>query len=114
MLGGSSDYYFDSSLQVEYENDLADFIGVSKNENYQLMYSGYDVFDLDGSTLFNVITANEARVHMLNESEFIFPNQIIPLLEMDEQYDYLGNHKRKVWAQLGIGTKFYFKVVNGL
>ncbi|RXE96100.1 hypothetical protein [Pseudoalteromonas sp. PS5] len=110
----ASDFYFDSCFQVEYENDLVDFIGVSQNENYKLFFGGYDVFDIEGSTLFAAISANESKNHSLNESEYIFPEQIITLWDMDEQYDYLGNHKRKVWAQVGIGSKSYLKVVNGL
>ena len=114
LSDGASDFYFDTCLQIEFENDLVDFIGVSQNENYKLMFGGIDAFDVDGITLFNAISANESVVHSLNESEYIFPDQIVTLWDMDEQYDYLGNHKRKVWAQIGIGTKSYLKVVNGL
>ena len=110
----ASDFYFDSCLQIEFENNLVDFIGVSQNENYQLMFGAIDVFNVDGITLFNAISANESKSHSFNESEYIFPDQIVTLWDMDEQYDYLGNHKRKVWAQVGIGTKSYLKVVNGL
>ena len=110
----ASDFYFDSCLQIEFENDLVNFIGVSQNENYQLMFGDIDVFGIDGSTLFKVISANESESHSFNESEYIFPDQIVTLWEMDEQYDYIGNHKRKVWTQLGIGTKSYLKVVSGL
>ena len=110
----ASDFYFDSCLQIEFENDLVDFIGVSQNENYQLMLGGIDVFDVEGIILFNAISANEQESHSFNESEYIFPDQIVTLWDMDEQYDYLGNHKRKVWAQVGIGTKSYLKVVNGI
>jgi hypothetical protein len=110
----ASDFYFDSCLQIEFENDLVDFIGVSQNENYQLMFGGIDVFDVEGLILFNAILANEPENHSFNESEYIFPDQIVTLWDMDEQYDYLGDHKRKVWAQVGIGTKSYLKVVNGI
>ena len=114
LSDGASDFYFDSCLQIEFENDLVDFIGVSQNENYQLLFGAIDAFDVEGITLFNAISANESKSHSFNESEYIFPDQIVTLWEMDEQYDYLGNHKRKVWAQVGIGTKSYLKVVNGL
>ncbi|MGE6435274.1 Uncharacterised protein [Shewanella baltica] len=36
--------------------------------------------------------------------------QIVTLRDMDELYDYLGDHKREVWAQVGIGTKSCLKV----
>jgi len=110
----ASDFYFDSCLQIEYENDLVDFIGVSQNPNYQLIYDGFDVFDVEGFTLFNIISANEPVSQSINESEHIFTDQIVTLWDMSEQYDYIGNHKRKVWAQVGIGTKSYLKAVNGL
>jgi hypothetical protein len=114
LSNGASDFYFDSCLQIEFENDLVDFIGVSQNESYQLLFGNIDAFDVEGITLFNAISANESKNHLCNESEYIFPDQIVTLWDMDEQYDYLGNHKRKVWAQVGIGTKSYLKVVNGL
>ncbi len=114
LSDGASDFYFDSSLQIEFENNLVHFIGVSQNENYQLLFGGIDAFDVEGITLFNAISANESMSHSFNESEYIFPDQIVTLWDMDEQYDYLGNHKRKVWAQVGIGTNSYLKVVNGL
>ncbi|MCU7977392.1 hypothetical protein L5M43_19425 [Shewanella sp. SW36] len=114
LSDGASDFYFDSCLQIEFENDLVDFIGVSQNDNYQLMFGGIDAFDVEGITLFNAISANESESHSFNESEYIFPEQIVTLWDMDEQYDNLGDHKRKVWAQVGIGTKSYLKVANGL
>ncbi|UCX05085.1 hypothetical protein [Shewanella glacialimarina] len=114
LSDGSSDFYFDRCLQIDFENDLVDFIGVSQNVNYQLMFGGIDAFDVEGITLFNAISANESESHSFNESEYIFPDQIVTLWDMDEQYDYLGNHKRKVWAQVGIGSKSYLEVANGL
>jgi hypothetical protein len=108
------DFYFDNSLQIEFEKEFVDFIGISQNDAYKVSYENIDAFDVDGARLFSAISANESKSHMLNESEYIFPEQIITLWEMDEQYDYLGSHKRKVWAQVGIGTKSYLKVVNGL
>ncbi|GGP60229.1 hypothetical protein [Shewanella saliphila] len=114
LSDGASDFYFDSCFQIEFENDLVDFIGVSQNEHYRLMFGGIDAFDVEGITLFNAVSANESEIHAFNKSEYIFPDQIVTLWDMDEQYDYLGNHKRKVWAQVGIGTKSYLKVVNGL
>jgi hypothetical protein len=114
LSDGTSDFYFDSCLQIDFENDLVDFIGVSQNVNYQLMFGGIDAFDVEGITLFNAISANESESHSFNESEYIFPDQIVTLWDMDEQYDYLGNHKRKVWAQVGIGSKSYLEVAIGL
>jgi hypothetical protein len=108
------DFYFNNSLQIEFENELVDFIGISQSSAYKVLYENIDVFDVDGASLFHVIAANESKNHTLNESEYIFPDQIITLWEMDEQYDYLGSHKRKTWAQVGIGTESYLQVVNGL
>ncbi|MFA3789770.1 hypothetical protein AB6T38_01490 [Aliiglaciecola sp. SL4] len=78
-----------------------------------MSYENIDVFDVDGVNLFHAIAVNESKSHMFNEFEYVFPDQIITLWEMEEQYDYLGNHKLKVCAQVGIGTKSYFHVVNG-
>ena len=108
------DFYFDNSLQIEFENGLVDFIGISQNDAYKVSYENTDVFDIDGAILFNSIASNEAENHTLNESEYIFPDQVVTLWDLDTQYDYLGNHKRNIWAQVGIGTKSYLQVVNGL
>ena len=108
------DFYFDNSLQIEFEKESVDFIGISQNNAYKVSYENIDVFDVDGAKLFDLIASNETGNHTLNESEYVFPDQVVTLWDLDTQYDYLGNHKRNVWAQVGVGTKSYLQVVNGL
>ena len=104
----------EQGYQIEFEKELVDFIGISQHNAYKVSYESTDVFDVEGAILFNSIASNETENHILNESEYIFPDQVVTLWDLDTQYDYLGNHKRNIWAQVGIGTKSYLQVVNGL
>lgn len=106
------DYYFSNSLQVEFHKERVDFIGVSFAEDYEALYQGNNVFDLEAYELFMLIAKNEEQDHKYNESEYLFPNQIVTLWDADEQYDRLGSEKRKVWAQMGIGSASYLKAVS--
>ena len=114
LSDGASDHYFDSCLQIEFENNSVDFIGVSHNAAFTVSYENSNVFGIEGTALFYSIESNESGNHCLNESEYLFPDQIITLWDSDFQYDYIGNHKRNVWAQVGTGTKSYFQAVNGV
>jgi hypothetical protein len=111
---GASDFYFDSCLQIEFENDCADFIGISYNLAFKVRYKNINVFNIDASKLFELIASSESQAHKFNECEYIFPDQVITLYDSDFQYDYSGNFKRMVWAQIGIGTKSYLRAVNGV
>lgn len=110
----SLDFYFNGSLQVEFENDLANFIGLALDESYLVTYNGINVFDVEASELFALISTNEPLSHSFNQTEYIFPEQIITLWDADEQYDYLGDHQRVVWGQIGLGTKTYMRGVSGV
>ena len=111
---GSLDYYFNGSLQVEFENDLVIFIGLALDESYVVTYFGVNVFDVEASELFALISAKEPQKHSFEQGEYLFPEQIITLYDADEQYDYLGNHQRAVWGQIGLGSKAYLKAVSGV
>ena len=121
ILGGSFDssrnslhYYFNGNLQVEFENELVSFIGVAIDESYVVTYLGVNVFDVEASELFTLISANEPLEHTFERSEYVFPEQIITLYDADEQYDYLGNHQRSIWGQIGLGSKAYLNAVSGV
>ncbi len=109
---GASDYYFDNAIQVEFEDDMADFIGVSYHPDYLVMYKGVNVFDTEAKDVFELIAANEDEKHLYNPSEFLFPNQIVTLWEADEQYDQIGKESRPIWAQIGVGTSSYLEAVS--
>ncbi|MFB2726866.1 hypothetical protein ACE02H_05295 [Shewanella mangrovisoli] len=111
---GSLDYYFNGSLQVEFENDLVNFIGLALDESYVVTYFGVNVFDIEASELFALIAANEPLEHTFDRGEYVFPEQIITLYDADEQYDYLGNHRRSIWGQIGLGSKAYLKAVSSV
>ncbi|MBO9492053.1 hypothetical protein J7384_16955 [Endozoicomonas sp. G2_1] len=110
----SLDYYFNCSLQVEFENDLVSFIGLALNESYVVTYFGVNVFDVEASDLFALISANEPLEHTFERGEYVFPEQIITLYDADEQYDYIGNNQRSIWGQIGLGSKAYLKAVSGV
>ena len=106
------DYYFENSLQVEFENNKADFIGISYNDNYIVTYEGENVFDTKAKKIFTLIAENEKLDHEYSSDEYLFPDQIISLWEADTQYDNYESYSREIWAQIGIGSSSYFEAVS--
>ena len=107
------DYYFDASVQVEYDDDQTiSFIGVSFDDRYDLRYFGLNVFDTPASELFDYIASiDKSGEHQFTTIQYCFPSQIITLWSADTQYDRLQNEKRVVWAQVGIGNLAYVKAI---
>ena len=108
----NSDYYFDNSLQVEFFEGKADFIGLSYSDAYIALYQRQNVFDIEASKLFNLVAKNETNKHNYDSSKYVFPEQIVTLWDSDEQYDRIGFEERVVWAQVGLGSKSYLKAVS--
>ncbi|WP_227387720.1 hypothetical protein [Pseudoalteromonas piscicida] len=108
---GESDYYFSNAIQIEFENNIADFIGVSFSSDYTVFYQDVNVFDLESEELFILIASHESNEHKYNASEYVFPDQIITLWDADSQYDRIGGESRPIWGQVGIGSKSYLKAV---
>jgi len=104
------DYFCDASIQVEYEKDeTASFIGVSFHSSYTCLYEGANVFDTPAEELFALMAAREGNgtTHNFNDSEYVFPTQILTLWDADPQYDRLRGEVRPIWAQVGIGDARY-------
>jgi len=107
------DYYFNNSLQIEFVNDKADFIGMSYHPDINVMYKNTNVFDTEAKELFNLIARNEEENHKFDEMEYLFPKQIVTLWDADEQYDHMGTtNTRLIWAQIGIGSQNYLEAVS--
>ena len=106
------DYYYNNSLQIEFENDKADFIGISLHPSYNVIYKNINVFDTEAKELFNLIASNEEQTHEFSSSEYLFPNQVVTLWDADEQYDRIGSETRLIWAQIGIGSLNYLEAVS--
>lgn len=109
---GNSDYFYENSIQVEFEQGKADFIGASYSDNYLVLYKGVNVFNTSSEELFTLIAANENNPHSYNSYEYLFPDQVVTLWDADEQYDHIGKETRVVWAQIGIGSKNYLEAVS--
>lgn len=109
---GESDYYYENSLQVEFTDNLASFIGASYSGEYSVTYRGANVFNTEASKLFRLIAINESETHEYDPSEYVFPEQILTLWDADEQYDYTESEKRVIWAQIGAGSQTYLDAIN--
>ena len=109
---GEIDYYFNNSFQIEFEENKADFIGISYHPNYTVTYNGVNVFDTKAKQLFELIALNEIEKHEYDSSEYLFPYQIVTLWDADEQYDQISSQSRIIWAQIGIGTQSYLQAVS--
>jgi len=111
---GEIDFYLESSLQIEFVDNKADFIGVFYCPDHTVSYKGMNVFDTEAKKLFEFIALGESCNHEYNTAEYLFPDQIISLWEADKQYDYIGSHKRLIRGQIGLGTQDYLKAINAL
>lgn len=109
---GVIDYYFDNALQIEFEDNIAEFIGISYHPNYTVTYKGVNVFNTEAKELFELIASNEDEKHEYDSLEYLFPNQIVTLWGADEQYDQISSGSRLIWAQVGIGTQRYLQSVS--
>ena len=68
---GNSDYFFESTIQVEYDEGLASFIGISAHASIELLYRDYDLFDMAAEQVFRVLSSHEAHQHhIFNETEY--------------------------------------------
>ena len=106
------DYYFDNSLQIEFVNDKADFIGISYHSSYNVIYKSINVFDTEAKELFNLISSNEKENHTFDAYEYLFPEQVVTLWDADEQYDRIDSETRLIWAQIGVGSLNYLEAVS--
>ncbi|MBL4798968.1 MAG: hypothetical protein JKY50_16255 [Oleispira sp.] len=109
---GDSDYYFLNGLQVEFEENLANFIGISFSPDYTVYYKNINVFDVDAEKVFILIASGESLRHSYDASEYLFPDQAITLWDADSQYDRIGKENRVIWAQIGIGSQSYVEAVS--
>ena len=75
---GSSDYFCDHSIQVEYSSEgVVWFIGISASERFIATYLGHDVFDLSAQELFSLAAAKDnSGIHGFSLQEYCFPKQI--------------------------------------
>lgn len=105
---GSMDYYDDNSIQLDFFNDeILHFIGFAYSVSFRVLYNEIDPFDQDASGLFELINSNESTPIPFNDYDPLFPTQIIALWDAQEQYDYNGNHNRRVFATFSIGDQRY-------
>jgi hypothetical protein len=109
------DYFLKNGVQVSYDRGFADFIGVSTSADYRALYRGIDISDVPALDLFQMAAdADGSGPHVFNEYEYCFPNQILTLWGVDDQYDRIrrrfGGELRPMWAQVGIGTSGYLEV----
>ena len=114
------DYFCDSSVQVEYEEDeTASFIGISSNEDLSLTFEGLNLFDLEAKEVFvRFAQCDGSGDHLFSELQYVFPSQVVTLYEADSQYDRSGGETRQVWGQIGCGDQRYLdatlKIHNGI
>lgn len=101
------DYFCQSSVQVEYAEGRASYIGVAYFAGYEAQYRGQNVFDMTATEVFNLIASGETTAHRYARSSYFFPDQVMTLWDADRQYDRVGGEKRLVWAQVGIGNAEY-------
>ncbi|MEG2805902.1 hypothetical protein [Stenotrophomonas sp.] len=105
----SLDYFCGNSIQVEYHEGTASFIGVASHTRFTAIYQGRNVFDTPAKELFAIVAdADASDTHKFNRNGHVFPNQILTLWEADTQYDPL--ERRLIWGQVGLGDARYLQM----
>ncbi len=100
---GAIDYFCENALQLQYESERIQFIGISEHPEIICTYDDQDVFDVDAESLFRLFAWNENEVPNATPGDTcFFPRQGLNLWEADEQYDRRGGYSRKVYAQVGV------------
>lgn len=109
-----TDFYIDNALQVEItDKDRVSFIGIAPHADVLATLNGRDVFDIPGQALFDELKNRfDAADIDFDDSEILFPKQILTLWNADPQYDVKGE-RFPVWGQIGVGTPEYLKAVDG-
>ncbi|WP_212756876.1 hypothetical protein [Usitatibacter rugosus] len=111
---GRSDYFCESSVQVEFTDGRSSFIGVACSDKFRAVYRGTEVFELTAPELHSrIAAADDTGPHSFDAHEHYFPGQVMTLYDADQQYDYRGNFSREVWSQVGLGSRAYAEARNG-
>jgi hypothetical protein len=99
------DFFIENGFQVEYIEGTVSFIGTSNlfMEGYTVVHQGANLFDLDAASL----RAYFAQFDDLPKEGELFPGIIVTLWDADKQYDYVGDHSREVYGQVGVGDERY-------
>ena len=100
---GNSDYFCENALQLEHEEDVIRFIGISEHPEINCVFGIHDVFDMDAKSLFKLFALNEeGALEVPPGDTCFFPSQGLNLWEADKQYDRKGGYTREVYAQIGL------------
>jgi hypothetical protein len=109
---GTQDYYLENSIHIELTDERATFIGICPHKNVCLFYHGENILGMEAEEAFQLIARHEdAGGHIYSQHEYLFPNQIITLWDVQSQYDRSGGNK-VVWGQIGIGNAEYLAAVS--
>ena len=112
------DYFVESAISLEFddENHLS-FIGINANDSFTTQMYGVNAFDTPADELFTLLAGKEdpaVNPEDVELSAYLFRQQIVALWDADEQYDYLGNFKRKIWGQVAIGNSSYLAAIDAI
>jgi hypothetical protein len=110
------DFFGDeNSIQAEYIDDTASFIGVSCGEQFSCSIYDVDPFDTLAEDLFRLLAKRDGTdVVTYNTTEHCFRTTVVTLYEADEQYDHRGGQRRQVWSQIGVGDARYLAAIDAI
>ena len=104
-------YFNKNAIQVEFIAGEAIFIGVAPEVGLKLIFQHRDLLHRPASEVFDKLAREDGDAHHFDDTEYVFPNQIITLWDADPQYNLTGGDF-SVWGQIGIGNDRYLEAIS--
>lgn len=111
----TTDYAFGNSLQIEYGRDgTVQFIGIGYYTNCgcEYMFQDRAIGTYSAKELFELLAKLDGGKHRYDSNEYFFPKIMMTVWEADDQYDYVGGHKKPVYGQVGVANQQYIDAIS--
>jgi len=106
------DYFYNSSILVDYANGTVTQIVFAPVKNLILFYKGKDLLDMPSKNAYNHILKGEMEfTPQYSDMKVVFPEQRIILMDAARQYDAKRVLKRKVYAAVCIADERYLETL---
>ena len=85
-------------------------MGVAPHPDIRLIYQTRDLLQRPAAEVFDTLARMESETHLFDDTEYVFPDQMITLWDADPQYNLKGG-EMSVWGQIGVGNQRYMDAI---